>query len=70
MSRDVRISSRVSEEMHGKMVEMARQRGVTQSALIAWVLGEWILQQERIQPLIQHLGNELSEYAKEAAKRP
>jgi hypothetical protein len=58
VARDVRISSRVSKEMHRQIVEMARQRGVTQSALIAWVIGEWILEQERVRPVMKHVGNE------------
>lgn len=65
----VRVSSRLSEDMHARLIEMANARGVTQSALISWVIGEWMLNQNRMEPLLNKLGVELVEYAK-STERP
>jgi antitoxin component of RelBE/YafQ-DinJ toxin-antitoxin module len=69
MARDVRVAVRLSAEVHEQVVAMAKARGVTMSALIAWVVGEWIIKQKSLEPLLEKMGVDLVDFVKQNAGR-
>lgn len=67
-TRDGKLVVRISSNILEKVRVQAEQRGVTMSALAAWVIGEWITQQDRLGPFLEVMGKQLGEVAKEAAQ--
>lgn len=66
MSRDVRLSIKISEEKHQELKAMAESYGVTMSALSALILGQWLHQQNQvIKPMVDSMGEILSGVLKE-----
>lgn len=68
MARDTKLVVRLSVPMLERIRAQAENRGITMSALAAYVLGEWVIQQDRLVPLMEAIGEEAVKAAKEAAQ--
>jgi hypothetical protein len=55
----MKLPVRISEEMLEKVRSQAASHGVTMSALAAWVIGDWILNQEKVGPMMEALAKEM-----------
>jgi antitoxin component of RelBE/YafQ-DinJ toxin-antitoxin module len=64
MARDSRLSIMVDERVKIRIGEMADSMGLTTSALCAFVLGQYVAQQETlIRPMLDKLGHQMAEIA-------
>lgn len=70
MARDVKIYFRLSEKKKEELEEYAERYGVTNAALIALIVGQWLDQQKRmLDPIISAIGQQIQEVvAKEIEK--
>jgi hypothetical protein len=67
MSRDTRLSIKISEEKRDELRAMAESYGVTMSALSALIIGQWLYQQnEIVKPMVESMKEVISESVKEA----
>lgn len=68
-TRDAKLVIRMNAGMLEKVRSHSEGRGVTMSALAAWVLGDWVTQQERLQPLLDVVGQEMVKIAQSAMEK-
>ena len=69
MSRDVRLSIKITEEKRDELKEMAESYGVTMSALSALIIGQWLYQQnEIVKPMVESVKDVIGEAVKEAVE--
>lgn len=69
MSRDVRLSIKITEEKRDELKEMADSYGVTMSALSALIIGQWLYQQnEIVKPMVESIKDVIGEAVKEAVE--
>ena len=69
MSRDVKLSIKISEEKRDELKEMAESYGVTMSALSALIIGQWLYQQNQIvKPMVESVRDVIGEAVKEAVE--
>ena len=69
MSRDVRLSIKITEEKRDELREMAESYGVTMSALSALIIGQWLYQQnEIVKPMVESIKDVIGEAVKEAVE--
>jgi predicted transcriptional regulator len=67
--RDTRISIMVDEQIKVRLGELAGAMGLKTSSLCAFVLGQYVAQQDTlIRPMLDRLGIELAEMTKSAAE--
>ena len=67
VSRDIRLSIKISEEKRDELKAMAESYGVTMSALSALIIGQWLYQQnEIVKPMVESMKEVISESVKEA----
>jgi plasmid stability protein len=59
--RDKNLPVRLSNEVLEKVRVQAASHGVTMSALAAWVIGDWILNQEKVGPMMEALAKQMGE---------
>lgn len=66
VSRDVRVTFKLSEDRKLELEQFANDYGVTMSALCALIIGQWLYQQEKVQkPLVQAITTALEQQMKE-----
>ena len=69
MSRDVKLSIKISEEKRDELKEMAESYGVTMSALSALIIGQWLYQQnEIVKPMVESIKDVIGVAVKEAVE--
>lgn len=69
MARDVRVSFKISEEKHRELKAIADSYGVTMSSLSAFVIGQWLHQQNKlVQPMIETVKEVLADTIKEVSE--
>jgi len=67
--RDVRVAFKISEEKHVELKEMAESYGVTMSALVALVVGQWLHQQNKVVgPMLESMRQVVEDTLKENLK--
>ena len=67
VSRDIRLSIKISEEKRDELKAMAESYGVTMSALSALIIGQWLYQQnEIVKPTVESMKEVIAESVKEA----
>lgn len=70
MSRDVRLSIKISEDNHAELKRMAESYGVTMSALSALIIGQWLYQQNQIiKPMVESMKDVIAEVVKDAVEK-
>lgn len=69
MARDIRVSYKLTEEKHHELKAVAESYGVTMSSLSAFVVGQWLHQQNKIvQPMIETVREVLADTIKETSE--
>ena len=69
LSRDVRLSIKISEDNHAELKRMAESYGVTMSALSALIIGQWLYQQNQIiKPMVESMKDVIAEAVKDAVE--
>lgn len=70
MSRDVRLSIKISEDNHAQLKHMADSYGVTMSALSALILGQWLYQQNQIvKPMVESMKDVIADVVRDAIEK-
>jgi hypothetical protein len=68
-SRDMRVAFKISEHKHKELKGMADDYGVTMSALVALVMGQWLHQQNQVmKPMIETMRKVVEEEMKSTLK--
>ena len=69
VSRDIRLSIKITEEKRDELKMMADSYGVTMSALSALIIGQWLYQQnEIVKPMVESIKDAIGEAVKEAVE--
>lgn len=70
MSRDIRVSFKLSENVHTQFKEMAEEYGVTMSSLTSLIVGQWVYQQNKVvSPVLETLSKVLAEQVQEVMQK-
>lgn len=68
--RDVRVAFKISETKHEELKQKADDYGVTMSALVALVMGQWLHQQNQVMgPIVETMKRAVEEGVRESMKQ-
>lgn len=60
--RDEKIIVKLSAEKKGQLQDISEKMGVSMSAIGAYIIGQWLMQQELVtKPLIDRMGNQMAD---------
>lgn len=67
--RDIRVAFKISEVKHAELKQKADDYGVTMSALVSLVMGQWLHQQNQVMgPIVETMKRAVEEGIKESMK--
>lgn len=66
MARDVRVAFKLAEDKKELLQRYAESYGVTMSALCAFIIGQWLYNQEKVaKPIIESVGEVVREVVRQ-----
>ena len=70
MARDIRVSYKLSENVHIQFKQIAEDYGVTMSALTSLIVGQWVYQQNKVVgPMIEVMREVVADQMQHAIKQ-
>ena len=66
MARDIRVAFKLAEDKKELLQQYAESYGVTMSGLCAFVIGQWLYNQEKVaKPIVESVGEVVREVVRQ-----